>query len=99
MNQESVLRQLKLLHRDVEIDCGKDPDLVTDEVQPLDGLGGFDSPLIPTVIRQLAKAVGLVLPKGTRLLNPYVSEDGREKLPLREVAKRFCELYGKEAKQ
>lgn len=97
MNENTVLEHLKALHRDIELDCGKDPDLVTDDVQPLDGLGGFDSPLIPTIIRQLAKAVGKELPKGTRLLNPYVSKDGHEKLPLRDVAKRFCELYGKEA--
>lgn len=99
MDQHVVLDKLKAIHREVETDCGKDPAKVSDDVQPLDGLGGFDSPLIPTVVRMLARAMGVVIPPKTRLLNPYVSADRTTKLPLREVAKRFCELYGKEAKR
>jgi hypothetical protein len=94
MSEATVLKRLKELHREVELDCGEDPDLVTDDVQPLDGLGGFDSPLIPTVVRQLAKSLGIEIAKGTRLRNPYISEDRTRKLPIREVARRFCELYG-----
>lgn len=98
MDQHAVLEKLKAIHRDVERDCGEDPDRVTDEVEPLDQLGGFDSPTIPTVVRRLAKDLGIPLPKGKRLVNPYVSPDGKQKLRLRDVAKRFCELYGKDAK-
>lgn len=50
------------------------------------------------VIRGLAKALGLPLPKGVRLRNPYVGSDGKTKLTLRGVATRFCELYGREKK-
>lgn len=99
MDPRTVLERLKAIHREVEADCGHDPVRVTDDVMPLDGLGGFDSPLIPTVVRLLAKAVGVIIPPGTRIRNPYISEDRTAKLPLREVAKRFCELYGKEAKR
>lgn len=97
MDRAVVLERLKELHREIEVDAGKNPALVTDDVQPIDGLGGFDSPLIPNVVRGLAKAMGVPLPKGTRLVNPYVV-DGK-KLSLRGVAERFCELYGKEKKR
>jgi hypothetical protein len=96
MNDDAVLERLKELHREIELDAGKDPAVVTDDVLPLDGLGGFDSVLIPNVIRGLAKALGVPLAKGVRLRNPYVASDGKTKLTLRNVAKRFRELYGKE---
>ena len=96
MDYATVLEHLKRLHREIEADDGSDPNAVEDDVFPLDDLRGFDSPLIPNVIRGLAKAVGLSLPKGVRLRNPYVGSDGKTQLRLRDVAKSFCELYGKE---
>ena len=98
MNQATVFENLKSLHREIETDDGKDANAVGDDVIPLDGLSGFDSLLIPNVIRGLAKALGLPLPKGVRLRNPYVGSDGKTKLTLRGVATRFCELYGREKK-
>lgn len=97
LDESKVLACLKQEHREIEVDAGKDAEAVTDDVQPLDGLGGFESTLIPNVIRGVAKAVGIVLAKGRRLRNPYVAKGGKEKLKLRDVAKRFCELYGQEA--
>ena len=97
MDEATVLRHLKDLHREIEIDDGKDPSVVTDDAQPLDDLAGFDSPLIPNVVRQLAKRMGIDIPKGTRLKNPYIDAN-HKKLSLRQVAKRFCELYGKKEK-
>lgn len=96
MDHATVLEHLKRLHREIEADAGYDPNAVRDDVFPLEGLSGFDSLLIPNVIRGLAKAVGLLLPKGVRLRNPYVGPDRKTKtkLTLRDVAKRFCELYG-----
>ena len=98
MDETAVLTRLKELHREIEADAGKDPDLVTDGVQPLDALGGFDSTLIPNVIRELARDMGIPLAQGVRLRNPYLGPDGKQKLPLDGVAKRFCELYGKEGR-
>jgi hypothetical protein len=95
MDPTAVLERLKVLHRQIEMDDGKDPAHVTDDVQPLDGLGGFDSTLIPNVIRGLSRAMGVPLAKGKRLLNPYVDVAGN-KLTLRGVAQQFCHLYGKE---
>lgn len=98
MDSTAVLERLKELHKEIELDAGKDPALVGDDVQPIGGLGGFDSPLIPTVVRGLAKAMGIVLDKDARLRNPYVDGNGK-KLSLKAVADRFCELYGKEKKR
>lgn len=98
MNDAVVLQRLKELHRGIEVDAGKDPNLVADDVHPLDTLCGFDSPLIPNVIRGLAKDLGVTLAKGARLRSPYVGPDRKQKLTLRGVAKRFCELYGKDGK-
>ena len=95
MDHGVVLENLKRLHREIEADAGKDPDLVVDGVHPLEGLQGFDSPLIPNVIRGLARAMGITLAKGVRLRNPYVAPDKKQLRTLRDVAKRFCELYGK----
>ena len=44
MDPHAVCEKLKTIHRDVEADCGHDPSRVTDDVMPIDGLGGFDSP-------------------------------------------------------
>jgi hypothetical protein len=98
MDQTAVLESLKELHREIELDAGKDPSLVKDDVQPIDGLEGFDSPLIPNVVRGVARKMEVPLPKGTRLRNPYIDSNGR-KLTLRGIAKRFCELYAKEKKR
>lgn len=92
MNEAIVLEQLTKLHQEIESDAGKDPVAVRDDVFPLDELAGFDSVLIPNVIRGLARAVGITLEKGARLRNPYV-DSSKKKLMLRAVAKRFCELY------
>jgi hypothetical protein len=66
---------------------------VGDDISPLDDLSGFDSLLIPNIVRGLAKKMNVPLQKGIRLRNPYV-DPNKKKLTLRGVAKRFCELYG-----
>lgn len=93
MDEAIVLAQLKGLHREIEIDAGKDPSAVKDDTFPLDELEGFDSVLVPNVIRGLAKSMNVPLEKGVRLRNPYI-DSSKRKLRLRSVAKRFCELYG-----
>ena len=70
MNEATVLEQLKKLHQEIEADAGKDPAIVKDDVFPLDELAGFDSVLIPNVIRRLAKEVVITLEKAVRLRNP-----------------------------
>ncbi len=92
---DHVLECLLEKHREIEEDAGEDPSLVTGGTMPIDGLAGFDSPLIPTVVRGLAKALGIDIPRGFRLKNPYIDASKR-KLPLNDVAARFRELYCKE---
>jgi hypothetical protein len=92
MQEEVVLKHLKQVHREIEQDAGQDPDLVTDEACPADSLRGFDSPLIPNVIRAVGKAMGIEFPKGKRLTNCYIDSKGKH-LTLKEIAKRFCALY------
>lgn len=96
MTHQEALRALVKIHKEIEDLTGCDPNWVTPDVVPLDSQGGFDSPLIPTAIRMVARELGVSLPRGGRLRNPYISADRRRRLTLREVAARFCELYGKE---
>lgn len=93
MDESVVLEHLKKLHQEIEMDAGEDPATVTNDALPLDQCRGFDSVLIPNIIRGLAKEMKVTLEKGVRLRNPYV-DSSKKKLRLRDVAKRFCELYG-----
>lgn len=92
MDPQQTLIFLKARHRQIEIDAGEDPDQVTDEICPFDQLRAFDSLLMPTVIRGLAKDLELTLPPGKRLKNCYVDGSGR-KLTMKGVSERFCQLY------
>jgi len=47
------------------------------------------------VVRGVLKALGIELPRGTRLKNPYIDANKR-KLPLKDVAVRIRQLYCKE---
>jgi hypothetical protein len=60
-------------------------------------LKGFDSLLIPSIVRRLARELGYSLPKGTRVRNIYCAADGRKKLTIREIAQRFVATYPPEA--
>ena len=90
-----VMDTLLEKHREIEEDAGEDPSLVTGNTMPIDGLAGFDSPLIPTVVRGVLKALGIELAPGTRLKNPYIDKNKR-KLPLKDVAANIRKMYCKE---
>ena len=47
-------------------------------------------------MRQLARELGSPLPKGTKIKNIYVSKDGKRKLTIDEVARRFLATYAPE---
>jgi hypothetical protein len=96
MDHADVVRTLIQIHRAAEADGGFDPDRVTRSTCPLTGLKGFDSQLIPQFVRQLARDLGQPLPKGTKVKNIYVSKDGKRKLTIDEVARRFLETYAPE---
>jgi hypothetical protein len=92
MDENAVFKLLVELHREIEVDAGEDPAAVKPDIFPLDGLKGFDSILIPNVVRGLTKGAGITLKKGERLRNPYI-DGSKTRLTLRNVAKRFCDLY------
>jgi hypothetical protein len=96
MDHADVVRTLIQIHRDAEADGGFDPDRVTPGACPLTGLKGFDSQLVPQFVRLLARILGHPLPKGTKVKNIYVSKDGKRKLTIDEVARRFLETYAPE---
>lgn len=96
MDHADVVRTLIEIHRAAEADGGFDADRVTPTACPLTGLKGFDSQLIPQVVRQLARELGHPLPKGTKIKNIYVSKDGKRRLTIDEVARRFLENYAPE---
>jgi hypothetical protein len=96
MEQGDVVRKLIEMHRAAEADGGFDPDQVAPSACPLTGLKGFDSQLIPQFVRQLARELEHPLPKGTKVKNIYVSKDGKRKLTIDEVARRFLETYAPE---
>ena len=98
MDSATVLEKLVQLHKEIQDDCGFDSAVVRPECRPLDDLEGFDSMLVPGAIRSLARHLGRPLPKGTKIKNIYVSDDGKQKRSLKEIAEEFCRAYGKEAK-
>lgn len=93
MNTEypAVLEELTRLHQGIEAQLGHDPSAVRADAAPLRDLPGFDSPLIPTIIRRLLRILGWPVPK--RLKNPYLGAAGERNLRLAQVAERFCSLY------
>jgi hypothetical protein len=98
MNASAVAAALLKVHRDIQDDCGYDPAAVTPDCRPLDDLPGFDSLLIPGAVRTLARELGSPLPKGTKIKNIYVSDDGKRKLTIKEIADAFCRTYRREDK-
>jgi hypothetical protein len=63
----------------------------------LKDLKGFDSLLIPQLIRRVARELGCPLKKGERVRNLYI--DGRKELSISEVAERYREKLTQVAKE
>ena len=95
MDEQTITATLVELHQADRRLCGcDDADRVTPDTCPLTDLPGFDSLLIPDLVRKLARALGQPFPPGYRLrVNVYLSADGRRKLNIREVARRYREAY------
>jgi len=97
MELPEVVAKLVEIHQHDQQESGKDDaDKVTPSCCPLTDLKGFDSLLIPSTIRRLAREFGHPLPKGTRVKNIYCGPDGRKKLTIREIAQRFVATYAPE---
>lgn len=93
----TVCQELVRLHEEFQERLGENNGGVTPQCRPLEDLPGFDSPLVPIVIRTLARRLEIKLPPKAKITNLYVSDQGRRRLSLREIADGFCEAYGKYA--
>ncbi len=93
MTLSVVTDALVRLHQQIQQDCGHSSDAVTPDCCPLDDLPDFDSLLVPSTIRKVARELGSPLPKGTKIKNIYVSQDGKTKRTIREVANAFIQSY------
>jgi hypothetical protein len=97
MELSDVIAKLVEIHQHDQRESGQDDaNKVTLSCCPLIDLKGFDSLLIPAIIRRLARELGHPLPKGTRVKNIYCAPDGSKKLTIREIAERFVATYAPE---
>ncbi|MEX2158135.1 MAG: hypothetical protein WEB04_01915 [Dehalococcoidia bacterium] len=90
----SVCEELLIIHREFQETLGEAHNSLSDGCRPLNDLPGFDSTLIPLVIRTLARRLGITLPPKAKITNLYISNDGRQRLTVREIADGFCRKYG-----
>ena len=97
MDVTKIAVELTAVHQEIQKDLGHDSSQVSRSSCPLTGLQGFGSPLIPNALRMLAQRLGISLPRGTRFGNLYVSQDGKKKLTIDEIAERFNQHYCLEA--
>ena len=98
MELPDVVDKLVEIHQHDQHESGQDDaHKVTPSCCPLKDLKGFDSLLIPSIVRRLARELGYSLPKGTRVRNIYCAADGSKKLTIREIAQRFVATYPPEA--
>jgi hypothetical protein len=95
LSVEEVTKELQAVHREFQRNLGENDDGVSEDCRPLIDLPGFDSTLIPLLIRTVAKRLGVSLPQKAKVTNLYVS--GHRRLSVREVAEGFHNKYGEYA--
>ena len=79
-------------HRDMQNELGQSASMSA-STTPLKDLKGFRSVLIPNIIRGVARKLGIDPPTGNEIRNIYVSNDGRRKLTISEIARNFGDRY------
>lgn len=95
MNVETVLSQLIAILKDCQALLGHDDgDKITRKTRPHGGLKGFQSDIVPPIVRKLARKLGKPLPEDTDIINIFASSDKKEKLTVEEAARRFLDRYG-----
>lgn len=83
-------------HKEMQDDLGYPGATVGASTTPLGDLKGFSSLLIPNVIRAVARRLGIPPPKGNEIRNIYVSDSGRQKLQISNIAQSFNDRYCRE---
>lgn len=84
-------------HKDIQEDLGQGA-VMSRSTTPLSDLKGFRSVLIPNIIRNVARRLGMAPPGGKEIRNIYVSKDGRQKLSISYIAQNFRDMYCERAK-
>ena len=96
MDRQQVVDALVAVHQEIQDGMGQGNVGISADSTPLTDFGGFDSKIIPSALRMVARKIGWSPPPGTRFRNLYVSKDGRTKLTIAQIADRFCEAFGAE---
>lgn len=88
----TVATKLVAIHKEYQEQGGfGDAAKITASSRPLGGLEGFESDLIPEIVRRLARELGHPLGQSVRVKNIY-AEKG-EKLSISNISQRFFDLY------
>jgi hypothetical protein len=94
MNTKPIVVELVAILKEVQLLLGhEDADKITPSTCPHGGMKGFQSDIVPTIVRRLASRLGQPLPEDTDIVNIFTSDDKTEKLTIEGAAKRFHEKY------
>lgn len=89
MDETNVTENLIQVLQEIQRNSGYECDGIVAETCPLVDLEGFDSQLWPVAIGMLEKNLGVKIPKNK---NIYVSEDGTQRLTIKESAAVVCKV-------
>jgi hypothetical protein len=89
MDEINVTEKLIEVLQEIQRNSGYEGDGIVAETCPLMDLEGFDSQLWPVAIGMLEKNLRVKIPKNK---NIYVSEDGKQRLTIKESAAVVCKL-------
>ena len=89
MDETNVTEKLIEVLQEIQKNSGYECDGIVAETCPLVDLEGFDSQLWPVAIGMLEKNLGVKIPKNK---NIYVSDDGTQRLTIKESAAVVCKV-------
>ena len=89
MDETNVTEKLIEVLQEIQKNSGYNCEGIVAETCPLMDLEGFDSQLWPVAIGMLEKNLGVKIPKNK---NIYVSEDGTQRLTIKESAAVVCKV-------
>ena len=96
MDRQRVVDAFVAVHQEIQEGMGESSLGIAPDSTPLTDFPGFDSKVIPSALRMVARKIGWSPPPGTRFKNLYVSSDGRTKLTIAQIAVRFYQFLGLE---
>lgn len=94
MNVNTVVHELIVILKECQALLGHDDaDSVNPKTRPHGGMKGFQSDIVPTIVRRLARKLGHELPADTDPVNIFASDNKKERLTVEEAAKRYLERF------